>query len=178
MGLILAAVLAIIIAIFSVLFITLEFYVGIIGRIKGAPFVASKPERIRTMVALACIKDGMRVVDLGSGDGSIVIEAARAGATATGIEMNPFLIPYSRWRARRAEVRGRTLFIRGEIKDFPLHDIDVVFLYLLPGLLLKISHKLSSELAEGTTVISNAFPIPGWIPAQEKDGIFLYRIHK
>ena len=178
MGLILAAVLAIIIAIFSALFITLEFYVGIIGRLKGAPFVASRPGRIRTMTELACIKEGMRVVDLGSGDGSIVIEAARAGATATGIEMNPFLIPYSRWRARRAEVRGRTLFIRGEIKDFPLHDIDVVFLYLLPGLLSKISEKLSRELKHGAIVISNAFPIPGWTPTQNKDSVFLYRIEK
>ena len=176
MGLILAAVLAIIIAIFSVLFITLEFYVGIIGRIKGAPFVASKPERIRTMVALARIKDGMRVADLGSGDGSIVIEAARAGAIATGIEMNPFLILYSRWRASRACVQDRATFIKSDISAFALYHTDVVFLYLLPGLLSKISGKLSSELKQGAIVISNAFPIPGWTPAEEKDGVFLYRI--
>ena len=176
MGLVFAAILAIVIAIFSVLFITLEFYVGIIGRIKGAPFVASKPERIRTMVALAHIKEGTRVADLGSGDGSIVIEAARAGAIATGIEMNPFLIPYSRWRAKRAHVQGRATFIKGDIRAFPLHHTDVVFLYLLPGLLSKISGKLSLELKHGAIVISNAFPIPGWAPAEEKNGVFLYRI--
>ena len=176
MGLIFAAILAVIIAIFSILFITLEFYVGIIGRIKGAPFVASSPERIRRMVALAHIKDGTRVADLGSGDGSIVIEAARSGAIATGIEMNPFLIPYSRWRAKRAHVQDRTTFIKGDIRAFALHNTDVVFLYLLPGLLSKISGRLSSELKQGAIVISNAFPIPGWTPAEEKDGVFLYRI--
>ena len=178
MGLIFADILAIIIAIFSVLFITLEFYVGIIGRIKGAPFVASKPNRIQTMIELANICKDMRVVDLGSGDGSIVIAAARAGAIASGVEMNPFLIPYSRWRARRAGVQERTTFVRGEIKDFPLHDADVVFLYLLPNLLRNISKKLSSELKPDAYVISNAFPIPEWTPVQEKNGVFVYRIEK
>ena len=178
MGIIFAAIFAIIIAIFSVLFITLEFYVGIVGRIKGAPFVASKPDRIRTMVALANIREGMRAIDLGSGDGSIVIEAARLGAIATGVEMNPFLVPYSRWRARRAGVHQRTTFIRGEIKNVPLHDADVIFVYLLPNLLARISKKLSSELKTGTHVISNGFPIHGWTPIQKKDGVFLYRIER
>lgn len=176
MGLIFAAFLAIILGIFSVLFIMLEFYVGVIGYIKGAPFVPSKPKRIQTMIDLANITEGMRVVDLGSGDGSIVIAAARRGAYAVGVEMNPFLIPYSRWRARRAGVEDRTTFIRGEIKDCPLGDIDAVFLYLLPSLLGKIRTKLSSELKPGVCVISNAFPIPDWTPAIEKNGVFLYRI--
>ena len=178
MGIIFAAILAIIIALFSILFITLEFYVGIVGRIKGAPFVASKPDRIRTMVALANIREGMRAIDLGSGDGSIVIATARLGAIATGVEMNPFLIPYSRWRARRAGVHERTTFIHGEIKNVPLHDADVIFVYLLPNLLARISKKLSSELKTGAHVISNGFPINGWTPVQKKDGVFLYRIEK
>ena len=176
MGLILAALLAIILAIFSVLFITLEFYVGIIGRIKGAPFVPSKPKQIQTMIDLADIKPNMRVVDLGSGDGSILIEAARRGAIATGVEMNPFLIPYSRWRARRARQQHRITFIKGEIKNHPIGDADIVFLYLLPPLLSKISTKLSSELKPSTRVISNGFPIPGWTPVINKNGVFLYRI--
>jgi len=176
MGLILAALFAIILGIFSILFITLEFYVGIIGRLKGAPFVASKPERIKTMIDLANLKKGMRVVDLGSGDGSILIAAALRGTIATGVEMNPFLIPYSRWRARRAGVSDRTTFIRGEIKDYPIHDADVVFLYLLPSLLSKISVKLSSELKPGACVISNAFLVANWTPVMEKNGVFLYRI--
>lgn len=174
MGIILAAILAIILAIFSVLFIALEYYVGVIGCIKGAPFVASKPGRIKTMIELADLKEGMAVVDLGSGDGSIVIAAAQQGARATGIEMNPFLIPYSRWRARRGRVESRTTFIRDDIRNYPLGDIDVVFLYLLPPLLVKIKSKLLSELKPGSFIISNAFPVPGLAPHKEKDGVFLY----
>ena len=176
MGLIFAAIFAIIIAVFSILFITLEFYVGIIGRIKGAPFVRSKPERIRTMIDLAGIKESMRIADLGSGDGSIVIEAARAGAIATGIEMNPFLVPYSRWRAKRARVQDRTAFIKSDIMHYSLCDTDVVFVYLLPGLLSHMRVKLSQELKPGSRVISNGFRIPDWTPVQEKDGVFLYEI--
>ena len=176
MGLIFAAILAIIIAIFSILFITLEFYVGIIGRIKGAPFVRSKPERIRTMIELASITKDTRVVDLGSGDGSIVIEAARFGAIATGIEMNPFLIPYSRWRARRACVQDRTAFIRSDIMHYSLRDTDTVFVYLLPGVLSRMRAKLILELKPGSRIISNGFRIPDWTPIQEKDSVFLYEI--
>ncbi len=176
LGLIFASILAIIIAIFSVLFITLEYYVGVIGYIKGAPFVPSKPDRISTMIELARIKEGMDIVDLGSGDGSIVIAAAQQGAHGTGIEMNPFLIPYSRWRAKRAHVQKNTTFVRGEIRDCSLTHTDIVFVYLLPELLSRISDKLSSELPRGAIVISNAFPIPGWKPAEEKNNVFLYKI--
>lgn len=176
MGLILAALFAIILGIFSVFFITLEIYVGIIGRLKGAPFVASRPRQIAGMIDLADIKEGMRVVDLGSGDGSILIAAAQRGAIATGVEMNPFLVPYSRWRARRAGLQDRITFVRGNIKDCPIGDMDVVFLYLLPSLLAKINAKLSSELKPGARVISNGFPIANWTPILCKDGIFLYRV--
>lgn len=176
MGLVFAASLAIILGLFSIFFITLEIYVGIIGRFKGAPFVASRSDKIMTMIDLADLKEGMCVIDLGSGDGSILIAAARHGAIATGVEMNPFLVPYSRWRARRAGVQNCVTFIRGEIKNFPIHDADVVFLYLLPSLLGKISAKLSSELKPGTRVISNSFPIPGWTPVMHNNGVFLYHV--
>jgi len=176
LGLIFATILALVIAIFSILFITLEYYVGIIGYIKGAPFVPSKPDRIKTMIELADLKDGMHVVDLGSGDGSIVIAAAQKGTYAAGIEMNPFLIPYSRWRAKRAHVTDRTTFIRGELDTYPLHDIDVVFVYLLTPLLAIIKPKLISELKPGSKIISNAFQIQGLTPHHQEDGVFVYLI--
>lgn len=176
MGIIFAAIFAIILAIFSVLFIMLEYYVGVIGYIKGAPFVASKPGRIKTMIELADLKEGMTVVDLGSGDGSIVIAAAQHGVLATGIEMNPFLIPYSRWRARRTGVENRVTFIRDDIRNYSLGDTNVVFLYLLPPLLAKIKPKLIFELKPGSFIISNAFPVPGLTPHKEKDDVFLYVI--
>ncbi len=138
--------------------------------------MASRPQQIAAMIDMANIKEGMRVADLGSGDGSILIAAAQRGAIATGVEMNPFLVPYSRWRARRACVQDRITFVRGNIKDCPIGDMDVVFLYLLPSFLAKISTKLSSELKPGARVISNGFPIPNWTPVFSRDGIFLYRV--
>ena len=175
MALIFVAFVSLLVAVFGVFFIILELYVGVIGNIKGAPFVPSKPQRIRTMVELADIKEGTRAVDLGSGDGAILLEAARHGAVATGIEMNPFLIPYARWRAKRNGLADRVTVIKGDIWDYPLQDAEVVFLYLLPKFLGKLKGKLTTELASGTLVVSNAFPVPGWTPIQEKDGVFLYR---
>ncbi|MDP3770028.1 MAG: methyltransferase domain-containing protein [bacterium] len=171
-----AAIISVLLALFAIAFFLLELYVGVIGDLKGAPFVPSKPNRVKTMIELANITQGTRVIDLGSGDGSILIKAAMAGAIATGIEINPFLIPYSRWRARRAGVQHSVTVIRGEINNFPIDQADVIFLYLLPKFLVKLKSKLAAELKPGALVISNAFPVPGWTPIQEKNGVFLYQI--
>ena len=176
MMLILAAILSVILTLFAITFLILEIYVGIIGNLKGAPFVPSKPSPIKTMVELAGVTLGTRVVDLGSGDGSILIEAARNGAVATGIEMNPFLIPYSRWRVKRAGMQDCVTVIRGNISDFPIQDMQVVFVYLLPKFLAKLKPRFASELKPGTRIVSNAFPIPGWTPVQKQNGVFLYQI--
>lgn len=176
MLLIFAAIISVLLTLFAIVFFILELYVGVIGSFKGAPYVPSKPHRIKTMIDLADITRGTKVIDLGSGDGSILIEAARRGAIASGVEMNPFLVPYSRWRAKRAGLQNRVTIIKGDINNFPIDHADVVFLYLLTRFLVKLKPKLTAELKSGTRVVSNGFEIPGWTPIQEKNGVFLYKI--
>lgn len=176
MLLIFVTIVSALLTLFAIVFFIFELYVGVIGSFKGAPFVPSKPHRIKTMIELANIIPGTKIIDLGSGDGAILIEAARSGAMATGVEMNPFLIPYSRWRARRAGVQNRVTIIKGDISNFSIGHADVIFLYLLTKSLVKLKAKLAAELKPGTRVVSNGFEIPGWTPVQEKDGVFLYVI--
>ncbi len=123
---------------------------------------------------LGKIKEGTRVADLGSGDGAIIIEAARRGAVAVGIEFNPFLVRYSRWRAKHRKLSSRITIIQGDFMEHSLGDTDVVFLYLLPKTLIKMSEKLRVELPHDARVVSNTFALPGWSPTKEKNGVFLY----
>lgn len=149
-------------------------YTQVMGNIKGALFLPSNRKQIKTMIELARIQQGTRVVDLGSGDGAIILEAARHGAVATGVEFNPFLVRYSRWRAKRRNLSNRVTIIKGDIIDYPLGDADVVFLYMLPKFLEKISEKLRVELHKGAHIVSNTFPLSGWPLIEQRDGIFLY----
>ena len=161
-------------AIFFYLIFTV--YAVIIGDIRGAPFVPSSRGRIHTMIRLAQIVPGETVVDLGSGSGSIVIEAARTHAHTIGIEMNPFLVLYSRWMIRRKGFSDRAKIIRADFRSFSLIHVDIVFVYLLPKTMERIREKFLRELKPGARIISNAFPIPGWTPIKVEDKVFLYRI--
>ncbi len=159
----------------AVLFLIVEIYAVVIGHIAGAPFVRSKKEKIKTMMDLAGLKPGEVAVDLGSGDGSLIIEAARQGARATGIEINPFLCWYSLWRIKKAGLQDRAKIIRGNFYHHSLKDADAIFLYLWPSTIEKLKEKLSRELKPEARIVSNGFPIRGWNPIMEKGGVYLYR---
>ena len=154
-------------------------YGTIIGFAMGAPFVRSKKEKIAGMIALAGVSAEDTVVDLGSGDGSLVIAAARAGArAAVGVEMNPLLVWYSRLCIWRAGLGHRARIIRGSFYDSPLDTADVALMYLWPSTVEKLGEKMKRELKPGARIVSSAFPIPGWVPIESRQNIFLYRIEK
>lgn len=156
------------------LFLLLEFSVTVIGHFFGAPFVRSRKERIQTMLELAQLKPGMKVIDLGSGDGTILIEAAGRGAYATGVEINPFLVWYSRLKVRRAGVENSVQIVWSNFKKYSISEADVLFLYLWPETIANLKERLVKELRPGARIVSNSFPISGWTPKQEKNKVFLY----
>ena len=176
MNLILANIIIAALTLFAALFLLFIISVTIFGHIFGAPFVRSDKKRTATMLECAAIKPGEIVYDLGSGDGSLMIEAARHGAHAIGVEINPFLTWYSRWRIRKNNFPGQVRIITKDFRTINLHDANIVFLYLWPETVTKLKEKLIRELAPGTRIISNAFAINGWIPILVKDGIYLYEI--
>lgn len=165
---------SLLLVLFGMVFFIFEVYVIIIGHLKGGPFIRSAKKRIATMLELAAIQPGERVVDLGSGDGTLVLEAARRGAYATGVEINPFLVWYTRLRIKKAGLSGRASVIRGDLWRYPLSDTDVVLLYLLPSTMEKLKEKLARELPPHARIVSNAFILPDWTPAVEKNSVFLY----
>ena len=134
--------------------------------IDGGPFVPTPDIVVGRMLELAGVTRDDVVVDLGSGDGRLVIEAARRyGARGVGVEREGNLVLRARAAAEKAEVADRVSFAQGDIFDADLRRATVVTLYLLPRLLLRLVPKLRAELAPGARVVSHDYPLDSW-PAE------------
>lgn len=128
------------------------------------PFVPTPHEVVQAMIALASPGADDVLVDLGSGDGRIVLAAAQRGMRARGIEMDANLVRISRQRAESlgvshlAEFRGEDLFTSR------ISDATIVALYLLPEANERLSRRLISELRPGSRIVSHAFDMGAWNP--------------
>jgi hypothetical protein len=103
------------------------------------------------------------LVDLGSGDGVLVIAAARRGVRARGIEYDARLVDYSKRAAREAGVERLTKFVRGDIFKTPFEDASVVTTFLLPSMNLTLLPRFLS-MKPGTRIVANTFAIGEWQP--------------
>jgi precorrin-6B methylase 2 len=121
------------------------------------PYVPTPPEVVNKMLDMAKIKEGDRHYDLGSGDGRIVIEAAKRGATGVGIDLNPERIKEARANAKAAGVEDRVEFKNMDLFKADFSDADVVTLYLLPSVNRELRPQLWKQLPVGTRVVSHAF---------------------
>jgi ubiquinone/menaquinone biosynthesis C-methylase UbiE len=105
------------------------------------------------------------VYDLGSGDGRIVITAAREfGARGVGIDIDPGAIWEARERAKDARVTDRVRFLNEDLFEVDFSEATVVTLYLLPALNLRLRPKLLAELKPGARVVSHAWDMGDWVP--------------
>jgi len=129
------------------------------------PFITTPEEVVERMLELAGTSADDLVVDLGSGDGRIVIIAARKfGARGLGIELDQRLVEKSRDNARAAGVADRVSFVEGDVLGADISRASVVTVYLLPGLLGQLQRRFVSELRPGTRIVSHAFGMAGWAP--------------
>jgi precorrin-6B methylase 2 len=129
------------------------------------PFITTPDEVVQRMLQLAQTRPGDLVVDLGSGDGRIVIAAARAfGARGLGIEIDAGLVEKSRANAVRAGVAERVSFVQGDVLAADISAATVVTVYLLPGLMNRLQPGFLQRLQPGTRIVSHAFTMTGWRP--------------
>lgn len=143
----------------------------------GAPFVPTDARNVEIMIRAAGVRAGDKVVDLGSGDGRIVIAAAKAGARAEGWEISPYLWLLSRWNIRRAGVADRAVVHLGSYWGHRFPDANVVTLFLIDSKMERMKTKLTEELPRGARVVSYAFRFPQWpIANAAGNGVTLYHI--
>lgn len=130
-----------------------------------APFITTPPEVVARMLQLARTGPEDFVIDLGSGDGRIVIHAAQAyGARALGVELDAALVALARRNARAAGVEPLAQFETGDALRADLSQASVVTIYLLPFLLDQLRPRLLTQLRPGARVVTHAFGMTGWAP--------------
>jgi SAM-dependent methyltransferase len=135
---------------------------------KDVVWVPSPRSVVDRMLYMAAVTPRDTVVDLGSGDGRIVIAAAKIGARALGIEYNPDLVEYARRAAEREGVSGRATFVQADIFQSDFSEATVVTMFLTSDVILKLQPKLLA-LRPGTRIVSNSFPAVGWDPDATAD---------
>ena len=132
----------------------------------AAPYVATPWSIVDTMLTLAEVGPGDFVVDLGSGDGRLVVTAvtkygARGGY---GVDIDPALVRLARANAAQAGVADRVRFEERDLFTADVHEATVVTVYLLPKVMARVERKLLAELAPGARVVVNDYPFPTWRP--------------
>ncbi len=143
----------------------------------GPVYRPSKNSDVEKMLDLADVDESDLVIDLGSGDGRIVIAAAQRGAQAIGYEIDPLLVYQS-----RKKIKGLGLGDKAEVKlksfwqaDF--NQATVITTYLFPKYMARLKEKLIKELDHPVKLVSNDYQIPGMSYQKKKENIYLYNIN-
>jgi len=132
---------------------------------KDVPYVPTPQVVVEKMLDVAAVTKGDVVYDLGSGDGRIVITAAKKyGVRGVGVDIDPERVKEANANAVKAGVADRVKFLEQDLFKTDLKEASVVTLYLLPEVNLRLRPKLWKELKPGTRVVSHAFDMGDWKP--------------
>jgi SAM-dependent methyltransferase len=146
-------------------------------RTPDVPYVPTRQVVVDAMLDLAKVKKGDIIYDLGSGDGRIVITAAKKyGTRGVGIDINPSLVAEAKENAKREKVDDKVEFREGDIFETDFSEATVVTLYLLNSVNLKLRPMLWEQLKPGTRIVSHAFHMGDWKPEKTVvvDGTTIY----
>jgi tRNA G37 N-methylase Trm5 len=151
------------------------------ARTPDVPFVPTPQNVVDAMLKLAAVKKGDILYDLGSGDGRLVVTAAKQyGVRGTGIDIDPKRIEEANANAKQAGVTNLVQFKNQDLFEADFHDATVITLYLLPGINMKLRPKLWKETKPGTRIVSHSFTMGEWQPEKKEDvdgrSIYLWTI--
>jgi predicted O-methyltransferase YrrM len=133
------------------------------------PYVPTHQEIVAEMLSMARVGPRDVLYDLGSGDGRIVITAAKQfGTRGVGYDIDPERIREANENAHRAGVTDKVRFVEGDIFDADIKDATVVTLYLLPDVNMRLRPKLLADLKPGTRIVSHNYDMGDWTPEKTK----------
>jgi len=131
----------------------------------GGPYVPTPQSVVDSMLRMAAVGEKDFVIDLGSGDGIIVLTAARQfKASGMGIDIDPDLVKQSNASAQKFGVAARVRFVQEDVFKADLSNASVLTLYLLPGMMMNLRAKVFNELKPGTRIVSHDYHFGDWSP--------------
>ncbi len=142
----------------------------------GGPYAPVGEHKIEAMMKLLNVKKGERAVDLGAGDGRIVVELARRGAEAHGYEINPVLVFIGRKKIKEAGLQGKAFMHMTDMWQVDLSKFSIVTVYLTAHVQPRLEKKFEKELQPGTRVVENYFKVPNWKPVKKLDTVYLFKV--
>lgn len=150
--------------------ITLICFSGVV--LVGAPYVPTLGPQVEVALALAELEAGQTMLELGCGDGKVLLAAAKQGANVVGYELNPLLAAVAWLRTRRYRRQVRVVW--GDFWRKPWPPAEVIFTFLLPKYMDKLNKKIMRYDSKPVKLVSFAFDVPDRKPAAQKSGVYLY----
>ena len=138
----------------------------------GPPFLPTLGKQMQAALDLLDLQPGQVLLELGSGDGRVVLAAAERGWKVVGIELNPVLVVYARLRTWR--YRKQVTIIWGDYFRMRWPDTDAIFTFMLPRLMPQLDRTIEAWHRRPVRLASFAFEIPGKTPVAKDSGVFLY----
>lgn len=142
---------------------------------RGAFFVPMPRSGVQRVIRLLALRGGEKAVDVGSGDGRLLIALAEAGAEAYGFEHNLLLVWRSRRNMRRAGLSHKAFVRWSNFWNEDFSSFDTVTIYGIPYIMGRLEKKLRAELRPGARVVSYSFRFPTWQPVKSEKRIYLYQ---
>ena len=131
----------------------------------AGPYVPSPQSVVADMLRYAEVTDKDFLIDLGSGDGRIVLTAAKVfGARGFGVEIKDELVVKSNESAKKEGLADRVRFMKQDLFKTDMSQATVITMYLLPDTVNLLKDKFVNELKPGTRIVSHDYPLTGWIP--------------
>jgi len=156
------------------LFVAIIITVVLFGMVVlfGAPYLPTLRAQSIEALDLLDLRPGQTLLELGSGDGRILREAAKRGIYSIGYELNPLLVVWSMYSSLKYR---RYITIRwGNYWRHKLPATDGIYVFLLDKYMAKLNNKIEQDISGNVKLVSFAFAIPGKKPAKESNGLKLY----
>ena len=139
----------------------------------GAPYLPTLSRTKEIALDLLDMKQGQTLLELGSGDGKVMLAAAERGLKVVGYELNPILVVISLYRTRAYRQQVKVIWGNFFTKKWPPYD--AIFVFLTDRYMPKLDKKIRENKPKTLFVASNSFKIPGKKPIKESRGVYLYR---
>ena len=144
--------------------------------ITGAPYEPTHKKQLKQILKFANIKKNDKIVDLGSGDGRLVIEFAKKGSNAYGFEINPFLVLFSRIKIKKLGLEKNATIYWKSFWKADLSKYNIIVLFQFKTIIKSLQNKIIKESKTNTKIISNTWEFPKW-KYKKRNGVYCYKIN-